>query len=318
MASSYLNLLDVAKFNADDRLIPLIEENLNVAPEARLLPAMTIPGTTYDTLIRTNFPKPSFRAVNEGTDTVKSTYANKLVQCFYLDGQLEMDVAAARADARGETHALEMEASGIVQGALQKIGTQIWYGVNTTFGGDAKGFPGAVAVVDSSLVLDAGGTTDNTATSIYGLKLGERFVNLVFGQGNVFTLGQWRTQFVTRSSKEYEAWKNALNGYIGVQWVHKYAVGRIKKITADSGKTATDALIGQWLAKFPVGLRPDVLFMSRRTAYQLQSARSATSITNASPKGGTGMDIWAPQPESSNGIPIVITDSIVETETLAL
>ena len=316
MAYAYLTLLDIAKLNADDRVIPLIEENLNVAPEARILPAMTIPGTTYNTLIRSAFPQPSFRNVNEGTEPVKSTYANKLVQCFYLDGQLEMDVAAARADSRGEQHALELEASGIMQGALTKIGTQLWYGTGT--GGDSKGFPGAVSVVDSSLVKDAGGTTADTASSIYGLKLGDRFVNLVFGLGNVFTLGEWRKQFITRSSKELEAWKNALNGYIGVQFVHKYSVGRIKKVTADSGKTATDALIGSWLSQFPVGMKPDVLFMSRRSAYQLQASRSATSITNSAAKGNTGADVWAPEPVSSNGIPIVITDSLLDTEALTL
>lgn len=316
MAYAYLNLLDVAKMNADTGVIPFIEENLAVAPEARILPAMTIPGTTYTTLIRNTYPQPSFRNANEGTEPVKSTYSNKLVQCYYLDGQLEMDVAVAQADSRGEQHALDMEASGIVQGSLTKIGTQLWYGTGT--GGDTKGFPGAVSVVDSSLVKDAGGTTADIASSIYGLKLGERFVNLVFGLGNVFTLGEWRKQFITRSSKELEAWKNALNGYIGVQWCHKYAVGRIKKITTDSGKTATDALIGSWLSQFPVGMRPDVLFMSRRSAYQIQSSRSATSITNSGAKGNNGMDVWAPEPVSSNGIPIVVTDSILDTEALTL
>jgi hypothetical protein len=316
MAYAYLNLLDLAKMNADSRIVPLIEENLNVAPEARLLPALTIPGTTYQTLNRVTYPQPSFRAANVGTEPVKSTYSNKTVQCYYLDGQLEMDVAVAQADMRGEQHALEMEASGIVQGSLTKIGTQLWYGTGT--GGDSAGFPGAVSVVDSTLVKDATGTTDNVCSSIYGLKLGEKFVNLVFGAGNVFTLGEWRKQFITRSSKELEAWKNALNGYVGVQWCHKYAVGRIKKITTDSGKGATDALIGSWLSQFPVGMRPDVMFMSRRSAYQLQSSRSATSITNSGAKGNNGMDVWAPEPVSSNGIPIVVTDSILDTETLTL
>jgi len=312
MANQYLNLLDVAKFNADDKVIEMIEENLNVAPEARLLPAGTIKGTSFWTLIRTNFPQPSFRHVNEGTETLKSTYENKLAEAFYLDGQLEMDVAAAQADEEGEQHALQLEGSGIMRGSLTKLGTQLWYGTTS----DAKGFPGAQQVVDAALVSDAGGTTATTGSSVYGLKLGPQFVRFLFGLGDVFTLGEWRKQFVTRASKELEAWKNSLSGYVGVQWVNKWAVGRLKDITEDSGKTLTDALIGLWLVKFPVGMKPDVLFMSRRSAAQLQVARSATSITNSRQKQSDGLDVWAPEPTSSNGIPIVVTDSLLNTETL--
>lgn len=316
MAYQYLTLLDVAKLNADDKVLPIIEQLLTVAPEAKLIPSRSpITGTSFNTLIRTNFPQPSFRNVNEGTEPVKSTYENKRVECFYLDGQLEMDVAAARADDRGEQHALDLEASGLMSGATLKIGTQLYYG--TTSSGDAKGFPGAQQIVDSSLVKDATGTTSNTGSSIYGFKLGEQFVQFVPGQGAVFSLGEWRVQTITRSSKELDAWKNSLNGYIGVQWVHKYAVGRIKNLTADSGKGATDALIGAWLSQFPVGFTPDVLMMSRRTCLQLQISRSPTSQTNALTRSNTGYDSWAPEPISSNGIPIVKTDSILETEAIA-
>jgi len=209
-------------------------------------------------------------------------------------------------------HALE--ASGMMMGSLTKLGTQLWYGIGG--GGDAKGFPGAVEIVHSDLVSDGGGTTATTGSSIYGLKLGAQYVQFVFGLGQVFTLGEWRKQTMIRSSKSLTCWLNSLSGYVGVQWVNKYAVGRLKDITADSGKTATDAMIGTWLSKYPVGLKPDVLFMSRRTAMQLQTARSATSITNSSPKANNGGDVWAPEPVSSNGIPIVVTDSLLDTETL--
>lgn len=316
MAYAYLNMLDIAKINGSDKVVGLIEESLNSAPEARILPARTIAGVSFRTLQRSAFPQPTFRAVNEGTEPVKSTYNNKLVECSYLDGQLEMDVAAAQADDQGEQHALDLEASGIVAGSLTKLGSQVWYGTGT--GGDAKGFPGAVSIVDSTLVKDAGGTTADTCSSVYGLKLGAQFVTMIFGLGNVLTMGEWTKQYITRSSKELQAFKNSISGWVGVQWVNKNAVGRIKKITADSTKTLTDALIGTWLSQFPVGMRPDVLFMSRRSAMQLQTARSATSITNSGAKGNNGMDVWAPEPTSSNGIPIVVTDSILDTESLTL
>lgn len=321
MLNAYLNLLDLAKINADSKVIDLIEENLTSAPEARIIPAMTVKGTSYTALIRKTYPQPHFRAVGGVSNTVKSTYDNRLVNCFYLDGQLEMDTAAARADARGEQHALDLEASGVMKGSLLTLGSQLYYGVGT--GGDALGFPGAQAVVDASLVKDATGTTATTGGSVYGFKLGDQYVNFVFGLGAIFTMGEWRKQFVTRTvggvTGEQEAWKNCLAGYVGVQFVNKYAVGRIKNITEDVGHTLTDKLIGQWLATYPVGLSPDVLFMSRRSVRQLQESRSATSITNARNVKASdgGFDVWAPEPTSSCGVPIVKTDSILDTEVLA-
>src|SRR5947207_11125791 len=151
MAYQYLTALDLAKINGSDEVVGLIEENLNVAPEVRMFPARTIDGTSFPTLIRTALPSPSYRAVNEGTEPIKSTYANKLVECFYLDGQLEMDVAAADMDERGPARSLTLESDGVMKGALLKIGSQIWYGKGT--GGDAKGPPGAVEVVDSAFVI---------------------------------------------------------------------------------------------------------------------------------------------------------------------
>src|SRR5215211_2843146 len=234
MAYAYLTLLDVAKLNGQDQVVGLIEENLNIAPEAMMFPFRPIKGTTFSTVVREDFARPAFRAANEGTEPKKSRYANKLVQCFYLDGQLEMDVAVAQAHDQGEAAALAIEADGMMQGSLLTLGTQVWYG--TTSSGDAKGFPGAVSIVDSAYVLDAGGTTATTGSSVYGVKLGDKHVSLVGGNNTVFNMGEWRKQTITRSSKELTAWKNALEGWIGCQWVNKNSLMRIKKLTEDSGK----------------------------------------------------------------------------------
>ena len=83
---------------------------------------------------------------------------------------------------------------------------------------------------------------------------------------------------------------------------------RIKKLTADSGKGLTDALIYSALAKFPTGVRPDVMFCSRRSLHQLRNSRTATNQTGAP----------APIPTEVEGIPIVPTDSLSDIEALTL
>jgi hypothetical protein len=310
MAYAYLTLLDIAKVSGQDTTVGLIEENLNIAPEVKMFPMRTISGTSFSTVQRVTLASPAFRLPNEGTEPKKSVYANKLVQTYYFDGQLEMDVAIAAADDQGEAHALALEADGIMQGALLKLGSQIWYGTGS--GGDTKGFPGAVSVVDSAYVVDAAGTTATTGSSVYGVKLGSNQVTLVGGNNSVFSVGEWTKQYITRSSKELQAWKNSIQGYVGCQWVNKNSVCRIKKLTADSGKGLTDALAADLIALLPANVVPDYWFMTRRSRRQLQASR-ATATNNDS-----GAVQYPPTPTEMAGIPIVVTDSLLNTESLTL
>jgi hypothetical protein len=96
----------------------------------------------------------------------------------------------------------------------------------------------------------------------------------------------------------------------------KYAVGRLKDATEDSAKGVTDARLAELLSKYPVGYRPNYWLMNRRSAYQLQASRSST-VNALGSKSSTGNEVWAPLPTESNGIPIVVTDSIGNTETLS-
>lgn len=305
MANSYLTMLDLAKINGSDAAVGLIEENLDVCPEATIFPARTINGTSFKTLHRTALPGTQFRNANEGVETTKSAYLNKLVECFYLDGKMEIDVAVAQADDQGEAHAQMIEADGHAQAALKHLGKQVWYGVSN----DAKGFPGAQALVDSAYTLDAGGTTASTGSSVYGVKVGEKHGSMIFGRNTVLSIGEWSKQRITRSSKELDAWINALQGWVGFQWVNKDSVCRLKDATADSTKTVTDAKLAELLSQLK--WTPDYWFMTRRSRFQIQQARAAGSNTS----GNSGNPV-GPLPSESNGIPIIVTDSLTNTETL--
>ena len=86
--------------------------------------------------------------------------------------------------------------------------------------------------------------------------------------------------------------------------MNKNSAVRVKNIGTANGTTFNDDRAFEALAKFPVGVTPDVCFMSRRTLEQLRKSR--TNVT--SPTGVPTL------PDSVAGIPIVITDSIVNTE----
>lgn len=307
MAYDYLTMLDIAKKNGSDPAVGLIEEALVLAPELGIIPANVRQGTTFKSLHRTANPSGGFRNVNEGVEPKKSTYENKLHEMKYLDHQMEMDVAVAQASEDGEASALSMEAQGHANAATQEVGRQIFYGTGT--GGDAKGFPGAVQIVDSSLVVDAGGATEDVNSSVYFMQLGNQQARIEFGMNKVFNVAEWRKQTITRSSKEMTAWKNSLEGWVGMSFINKYAVARIKKLTLLVGLTDTflySAL--QKLQEKGQNITPEntVIVMSPRSQNQLRLSRV------------TALLIAPPLPKDWNGIPIIATNSILNTEKTAL
>lgn len=299
--------LDIAKANGSDPVVGLIEEVVPAVPELAMFEARTIKGLNFKTLVRTSLPTVGFRNGNEGTAAVKSTYDNRLVETFIMNPRFEVDMAVADGYEDGAEAYIAMEGLGVTIASGVTIAKQIYYGRGT--GGDAKGFPGMVATVDSSMVVDATGTTDNVASSVWAVRFGAQAAQLVVGMNGQLALSDVRVETI------YDADDNPLDGYvqtllarIGLQISSKYAIGRIKKLTTDSGKGLTDSLLSQLYEKFPVGYKPDAFMLSRRSLGQLQRSRTATTTTGAE----------APIPTDWQGIPLVPTDSILDTETLAL
>ena len=88
-----LTLLDLAKLNGADPIVGLIEEVATASPEVTIIPARTIRGTSYKTVIRNSRPAVGFRAANEGTDATKSNFTERLVECFILSARVEVAMA---------------------------------------------------------------------------------------------------------------------------------------------------------------------------------------------------------------------------------
>lgn len=303
-------LLDIAKLNNNDKVVGLIEENLTYAPELSVFPARTIKGTSYRTVMRTGFPSVGFRAANEATTAGASTFANKLVECFILSALIKADKAVADAHEDGPEVWKSIEADGVMRQSLIEIGSQIFDGVAV----DAKGFPGLRAIVDSSLTLDAGGTTAATGSSVYGVKFGPQGCQLVFGSNQSISLSDWSEQVLS----DIPSYVASLTSWIGLQAVNKNAVIRLKDATAaEAAANVTDAKLAELLSLAPAGFRPDAWFMNRRSAFQLQKSRTVTINSGpGSTKVAGSVELTAPLPESAFGIPIVVTDSITSTEVL--
>jgi hypothetical protein len=161
------------------------------------------------------------------------------------------------------------------------------------------------------MVVNAAGTTADTASSVWAVRLAVDGVCGVYkGDSAAFQLGDTVTiQSVVNpgtDNKTFPAYYTPGTTWLGLQVGSQYDIGRICNLTADSGKGLTDSLVAQLLDKFPVGFGPTHLLMSRRSLMQLQKSRTATNPTGAP----------APFPQESFGYPIIVTDAISDTEEL--
>lgn len=330
--AGYTTLLDIAKANGSDQVTGLIDETTRLTPEVRMGAARTISGTSYKTWVRTGLPANTFRDANSGSAIVKSQYNNRIVETFTMNPQWEIDRAVADRFEFGAAAYIAEEAQAIMESAIQGLGRQFFYGrnqyvttfagdmgmipgtkngANATYGGDLKGNPGLIDGYSTNYEKDAQGTTANSATSVWGVKWGNKNVSWVYGKNGQLNMSDVKEVRVTDSAgNPFTAYRQELLAYPGLQIGDLRGVLRILNITADAGHTLTDQLLYDAVSLVPAGLVPDCFFMTRRSLAQLRDSR-----TTFNPLG-----LPAPIPQSldfgATSIPIYVTDSIANTEAL--
>lgn len=310
MATGYTTLLDIAARSQSDALVGLIEDATTYAPEFSVVPAVTKPGTTYRVTRRTALPTAAFRSVNESGTIGKSTFKQEVKEMYFLDCPLQVDEAAVQADDGSAGSFLTQEAQAALQAAIQAIGTQMYYGVSA----DAKGFAGLQS--QSVGKWPTGGTTGST--SAYLVWLNAQGVQFVVGRDGNLALPAWARQAIVSTTSQRFAWVSNVSGYIGLQVGSAAAVWRVSGITAAA--PLTDARGAGLLSKVPLDRRNGLRwFMNRTAKYTLDKSRSTLGYiaptSGASPTQSLG-PAWVSQ-DSLCGIPITVTDSLVDTETNA-
>ena len=305
MADSFMTTAEVTKFNDSDLDIGIISDVLDDAPVLARLAARSIAGYTYKFLKRTANPTVGFRTENDGRDMNLGTYSTVTVTLAILDATFGVDVAVAQSDERGWAAMLGTQAVDHLRAAMAKAEDELINGDNSdgfsALADETTGHAGG------SMSVDAGGTTADTASSLYLIRSGLSDVHAVWGQNGVIDIGETSIQkFAGSATGSYPAYYTPVTAWVGCQVASAYSLGRVINLTADSGKGLTDALIISAISKFPAGRGPSMMACSRRSLQQLQDSRTATNPTGAP----------APFPDSAFGIPIIVTDSIADTEAL--
>lgn len=325
-----------------------------VAPLFSAFDARTRPGTKFKTLAMTGLPSSAFANFNEGFTFSAATFELREFNAALIGGQIKEEVITANEwnqenAATGETYfAIQTEAK--MKADIRHVERVLVYGTAH----DAKGFPGlkeltpyanVLALDDppedddfTKTVINAGGTTAGTASSVYSVVFGPMDAQLIFGGdsgGELFTMSETIQQMLapdpaepTKTSLHNVA---QVHGFVGLSVSGmnqtpddvvptQYAVRRLANVTEDSGKGVTDQKLERLVLSHNDGVVPDLLAMSGRGGRQLADSRSATSVTVTLAGGGTARDNQfskqAPRPTHFDGIPIVYTSAINNTDAI--
>lgn len=316
-------VLDIAKANGSDAVIGLIDETIKSHPELSLLPARTISGLNYKTLVRTGLPSgTTFRDLNQGVTVSKAEYVNRLVETFTFNPRWECDKAVADRYEDGAEAWIALEAEAQVEYGMIDLSRQFYYGNKVGgFAANSKGYPGLIDSYDPvNMTVNAGGTTANTGSSVWLVMSGPKAVQWVWGKDGLMEPSDVRKETLRDSDgNPFTGYVQEMLAYPGLQVASQRCVVRIKNLTADAGKGLTDALVAAALALFPVGWAPDLMLMSRRSRSQLQASRSVNvTIFTGKDKPGGNVENTAALPTESQGIPIQTTDAIRDNEPLTL
>lgn len=317
MAHEYMTALQVAQLQGKDPLIPIIDGTTTDHPELTVVGGRPIQGTSYNAVVRTAYSSADgFRKLNEGVELGVASYQQRKFDTYLYERPLRAD--AALDFISGDFSPDELKALAIEsewKNTTKKMGEQFYADASSTTN---KGFPGLKHFWNTSLVVDATGTSTGNYRAWF-VRLGLDGVHFIWGRNQSFRTSPWMLQQVTDSggTNLHTAYVASIMGAIGLSCADPYSVGCVKNIKpGTSGKELTDALAYELISKFPSGRKPTHCFMTPNVAFTLQSKRSVGSITTTAPGNGAGTNIFAPLPDMIAGCKIVITDSIASESAI--
>lgn len=268
-------------------------------------------GTEHKYTKETGAPVVGFRAANAGRDMDHSVDTLVTLSLKILDWTWVVDKAVADAWQKGREMFIGREGLRHLRAALKKFESQIIYGDQAP--GDTAGFAGMVdsstvdAVADDR-VVNAGGDTADSCSSVWMVRIGEDDIAGVYKGDGVAEVGE--TVVVERvvnpgtDNKTFPAYYTPGCSWVGVQVGGINSMARIANLDFDH--PLTDDLLSQLLEVFPEDREPTHIVMNRHSRGQLQRSRTATNATGAE----------APRPTDYEGIPIISTSSVLSTEAV--
>lgn len=342
LTANNLTLADIAKRTDPNGASPVIAELLSQSNE--MLTDMVWKEGNLPTgerlTKRTSLPGVSWRALNAGVATTKSTTAQVDEACGILEAYSELDIDVAKLNGNTAAHRLS-EDQAFIEAMNQEMQSTALYGNPAVDPKKPMGFMPRYSVVSAANpnVIDAGGASGATNTSILLVGWGPQTVYGIFPKGSkagleVENLGPRLIQSASSATPTSASSTDRMMAYVTrFQWKAGLAVkddryvvriGSVEvadaaALTNEMAPTATTNIIHQMakaLARIPMlGMCRPAFYMNRtiftalmRTA--LEKSNAAVTVQSALSQFGTHQS-WL----SFLGVPIRRVDAILNTET---
>lgn len=304
-----------------------------------------------------SLPSSKFINLGEGLSSSEGKTELRQFSCSQIGGMVKAEVESSRLwdkhhQASGYTW-FDLQTELRFKADVLNIERQMIQG----WSNDAKGFPGAkdmtpfatsnvqtLTQTSQSLqykrsVINAAGSTANTASSVYSFVFGELEAQLILGNDTGAELVRMsetiRQMLPPNADKPSELSMHdlaevrgylglAVNGYnqqIAGQAVPiQYAVRRLANVTADNGAKLNDAMMDKLKRSHGEGRRPGLFAMSARSGEHLAASRAPVAVNFNMGQSGDAQQAtyttYPAPPENWNGIPIVYPDCISETDAI--
>ena len=273
----------------------------------------------------TALPTASIRSINGSVTPTTTTFDLKQLDLKELITLETVDATLAKGDPSGPDGYMNKVAPGHMESLAQAAEKSIVYGLNGTYGA-VDGFKGfhdlakEAETARSLSVIDAGGTSNTT--SIFAVHWKPEVCQLVIPSGiaaggdlvvsTVMNNGQVTLMVTnTGTGAQMPVYQVMYQMMLALQAGSNYSVHRI--IGVDSGSNAPTAAEIDTLVDLVKGDSTNtILYTSRLGKRAMQTLKATKFFTQAvqDQNMNTMLDFW-------NGIPVIVSDNILETETKA-
>ena len=307
-------------FNTLAHLVYLNDANLNDLGMSDLLdecPALSAlfaqtasNGTLHNYVKQTTASSAAFRAAGAGLTKTPSADTKVTDTLKILDASFCADVALADAYHKGRDAYMERELKRALKQSFAEVEAQIFNGVNN----DGSGFiglndDGQLNAISDAMVIaaDTAGSTGSSQTSVYLVRSDETDVSMVIGNAGKIVVDDdpviiEKVVNPGTDNATFPALYCPVTGYVGFQIGGAYSAARIVNVET----ALTDDDIYEGLALFPSGKMPNFIFMNRKSMRLLRQSRTAVNATGAA----------APFVHEIEGIPVIMTDGVLNTEAV--
>lgn len=295
----------------------IIEEVSKLVPEIAFFDVALVPGIVYTYLARVKGPTVRFRNLGDPVTASRSKFELRPGILKLISGRIELTEAEVTANPLQTLEEQETDESiQTVAAAYKHVADQIWNGADS----DAKGFVGAPDLVAAEMVSRAGEGADGASTSVWFVfNDAKQACGLHLSKNSKFFEGDLEFHKGDIPTKDAEGHMNGVEpGYIGdlTSWINfgaanKHKLARICNITKATG--LTDGMIGdalQVVRQMNDGRMPDAIFMNYDAQQMLRNSRRF----QVRAEDGRVFTQEAAIPTDSNGVKIIVTNSITSTE----